>query len=162
MQPSSSTRTPPTTSRASSGSAAYMCYQAHSGSTPVRFGTLNNVEIKFLGDLEMPRSIPCKSPCGHSSSGVKHATDHLLCSDVQQIVNASGGRLYWFSVTGTNITLTGNQHNPDKGWINWHGWNWWKLAPVTKPLGGIVSRLSGNPDRARLICPSRTDRIISR
>jgi hypothetical protein len=85
--------------------------------TPIDFGILNNVEIKILGNLELPRSI----------------------SYVQSLVNASvGQRLYWFTVAGNNITVSGNQ-NPDWGFIDAYGEQWWTAAKYTYPLGGLVS-----------------------
>lgn len=104
-------------------------------STPVQFGSLKNVAIQILGTLEMPRDIPCKLPL-QDRAGARKA---LTLSDVQSIVNASGGNLHWFSVAGDNVTIEGST-DPDQGWINWHGWNWWKEAATTQPLGGLVRR----------------------
>lgn len=58
--------------------------------------------------------------------------------DVQPAVNAIGGRLYWFSLTGTNVTLSGNQDEHDWGWIDPYDVPWWEAAPVTQPPGGLV------------------------
>jgi hypothetical protein len=85
-------------------------------STPIDFGTLQNVEIKILGNLHLPQSIPY----------------------IQNLVNASAGRLYWFTVAGDNVTLSGNQ-DPDWGYIDAYGQQWWTAAKYTYPLGGLVS-----------------------
>ncbi|WRT65114.1 uncharacterized protein IL334_002056 [Kwoniella shivajii] len=91
-------------------------------STPVNFGNLSNVEIQFLGNLDLPKSIPY----------------------VQSLVNATtGGRLYWFTMQGTNITLSGNKQNSDQGWIDSYGIPWWQEAQYTQPLGGLANRPHG-------------------
>lgn len=76
---------------------------------------LSNVEIQILGNLDLPKSIPY----------------------VQAAVNASGGRLYWFTVSGNNVTLSGNQ-DEDWGWVDSYGVPWWQAAAYTQPLGGLV------------------------
>ena len=58
--------------------------------------------------------------------------------DVQNLVNQSDGRLYWFTLEGNNVTLSGNQMDPNGGIINAYGQPWWDAAPNTQPLGGIV------------------------
>jgi len=64
-------------------------------STPINFGTLNNVTISILGNLNLPSSIPY----------------------VQSLVNATAkGSLYWFTFAGVNVTLQGNQ-NPAEGFV---------------------------------------------
>ncbi|KAF8589113.1 glycoside hydrolase family 28 protein [Ramaria rubella] len=81
-------------------------------STPVKFGTLNNVEIAFEGNLQLPKGIPY----------------------VQSIVNASGGSVHWFTISGTNVTISGSQ-DPDWGWIDTYGEPWWVAAQLTDPGG---------------------------
>jgi len=64
-------------------------------STPINFGTLKNVTISILGNLDLPRSIPY----------------------VQSLVNATATQsLYWFTFAGVNVTLQGNQ-NPAEGFV---------------------------------------------
>lgn len=59
------------------------------------FGQLQNVEIAIEGNLELPKNIPY----------------------VQSVVNASGGSVRWFTASGKNVTVSGNQ-DPDWGWID--------------------------------------------
>ncbi|RSH89652.1 hypothetical protein EHS25_002203 [Saitozyma podzolica] len=89
-------------------------------STPVVMSNLSNVEIQILGNLDLPKSIPY----------------------VQAAVNASGGRLYWFTVSGNNVTLSGNQ-DEDWGWVDSYGVPWWQAAAYTQPLGGLANRPHG-------------------
>jgi hypothetical protein len=104
-------------------------------STPVNFGTLSNVEIKILGNLALPKSIPCMIlyRFGRFASWA-----HELAKDVQALVNASGGSLPWFTIAGNNVTLSGNQ-DPSWGFIDSFGYQWWEAAAHTSPLGGLVS-----------------------
>jgi hypothetical protein len=60
-----------------------------------------------------------------------------LSKDVQASVNASVGNLYWFKITGNNITLSGNQ-DPEWGFVDSFGYQWWEAAKSTLPLGGLV------------------------
>lgn len=53
--------------------------------------------------------------------------------DTQNLVNASGGRLYWFTVGGNNVTITGSE-DAKTGWINGYGEAWWKAGPYSYPL----------------------------
>ena len=64
-----------------------------------------------------------------------------LPKDVQASVNASGGNLYWFTVAGNNITLSGNQ-DPKWGFADSFGYQWWEAAKSTLPLGGLVRNRS--------------------
>jgi hypothetical protein len=61
-----------------------------------------------------------------------------LSKDVQALVNASGNNFHWFTLTGNNITLSGNQ-DPGWGFVDTFGYQWWKAAKDTLPLGGLVS-----------------------
>jgi hypothetical protein len=61
------------------------------------------VEIAIEGNLELPKNIPY----------------------VQGIVNASGGSVRWFTASGKNVTVSGNE-DPDWGWID-GGSNFFKL-----------------------------------
>lgn len=88
-------------------------------STPINFGTLHNVTISILGNLDLPRSIPY----------------------VQSLVNVTGS-LYWFTIAGTNVTLQGNQ-NPAEGFVYPHGEDWWRAAEWVTPLGGLPLRPHG-------------------
>ncbi|KAK8865572.1 hypothetical protein IAR55_000716 [Kwoniella newhampshirensis] len=102
---------------------ASIVFQEHTTyniSTPVVFSNLSHVEINILGNLDLPKSIPY----------------------VQAAVNASGGRLYWFSISGDNVTLSGNQ-DPEWGFIDPYGVPWWQAAPDTQPLGGLANRPHG-------------------
>ncbi|WWC59101.1 uncharacterized protein I303_101649 [Kwoniella dejecticola CBS 10117] len=92
-------------------------------STPVDFGTLNNVEIQINGNLQLPKSIPY----------------------VQELVNATaGGRLYWFTMQGYNITVSGNpDQSSEYGWVDSYGVPWWQEAQYTQPLGGLLNRPHG-------------------
>jgi len=88
-------------------------------STPVVFGQLQNVEIAIEGNLELPKNIPY----------------------VQSVVNASGGSVRWFTASGKNVTVSGNQ-DPDWGWIDAFGDPWWLAAQLTDP-GGLPLRPHG-------------------
>ncbi|KZT58179.1 glycoside hydrolase family 28 protein [Calocera cornea HHB12733] len=86
--------------------------------SPVTFRNLTNIEIAIRGNLALPTSIPY----------------------VQAFVNASAGqRLDWFTISGHNVTLTGNQNNPDGGYIDPFGEPWWIASQLTEP-GGLALR----------------------
>jgi polygalacturonase len=88
-------------------------------STAINFGTLQNVTVSILGNLNMPSSIPY----------------------VQSLVNVTGS-LYFFTFKGNNVTLQGNT-NPAEGFVYWHGEQWWKAAQYITPLGGLPLRPHG-------------------
>ncbi|TKA73655.1 hypothetical protein B0A55_06504 [Friedmanniomyces simplex] len=90
-------------------------------STPINFGTLSNVTISILGDLNLPASIPY----------------------VQSLVNATAKQsLHWFTIAGTDVTLQGNQ-NPAEGFVYPYGEQWWTAAQHVTPLGGLPLRPHG-------------------
>lgn len=85
-------------------------------STPINFGILNNVKITINGNLHLPTSIPY----------------------VQSLVNVTGS-LYWFTISGTDVTLQGNT-DPNWGFIYPYGQQWWEAAQYVLPLGGLPNR----------------------
>lgn len=59
---------------------------------------------------------------------------------IQDIVNASSANNYWITILGTNVTFSGNPNDPNGGIVNGFGQQWYEAAPLTQPLGGLVSR----------------------
>ncbi|KAG8991893.1 hypothetical protein FRB93_002513 [Tulasnella sp. JGI-2019a] len=80
--------------------------------TPVN-ATLNNVEIKLLGNLHLPQNI----------------------TQVQLLVNTTAAT--WFIIKGSHVSLTGTT-NVSTGWIYSYGQQWWDANPVNGT--GILNR----------------------
>ncbi|KAF5313038.1 hypothetical protein D9619_002417 [Psilocybe cf. subviscida] len=83
--------------------------------TPIKFPTLNNVEIRIEGNLSYPSDIPT----------------------VQAIVGATTFPGAWFTFSGgNNVTLRGST-NPNWGWIDGKGQAWWDAMQQTNRPHGI-------------------------
>ncbi|CUA67839.1 hypothetical protein RSOLAG22IIIB_03269 [Rhizoctonia solani] len=83
--------------------------------TPINFGSLTNSEIAFEGNATLPIDI---------------AT-----------IQAETYPKYWPKITGTNVTLRGTT-DPDWGWIDGHGQQWWDAVEQTnrpKKIGFLVT-----------------------
>ncbi|KZV74089.1 glycoside hydrolase family 28 protein [Peniophora sp. CONT] len=84
----------------------------------LQFPTLNNVEVAIEGNLTYPESIV----------------------DVQSVVASSGFPGAWIAFTGgTNVTLRGTS-DPEWGWIDAHGQQWWDAVQQTNRPHGIFFR----------------------
>ncbi|RDB24422.1 putative exopolygalacturonase C [Hypsizygus marmoreus] len=90
--------------------------------TPIKFPVLNNVEIRFEGNLTYPTDIPA----------------------IQAIVGSSSFSGAWFAFTGgNNVTLRGST-DPKWGWIDGHGQEWWNTRnQVNRPHGFAFSKING-------------------
>ncbi|KIY67535.1 glycoside hydrolase family 28 protein [Cylindrobasidium torrendii FP15055 ss-10] len=90
--------------------------------TPIVFPTFTNVEIRVEGNLSYPDDIPT----------------------VQAIVASSSFRGHWFYFSGgTNVTLRGST-DPDWGWVDGHGQQWWDTMEQTnRPHGWSFRGISG-------------------
>ncbi|KAF8650280.1 hypothetical protein AX16_005333 [Volvariella volvacea WC 439] len=87
--------------------------------TPITFPVLNNVEIHIEGNLTYPSDIPT----------------------VQAIVGSSTFPGAWFTWTGgRNVTLRGNERDPEWGWIDGHGQAWWDAMEQTNRPHGLAFR----------------------
>ncbi|KAG2116331.1 glycoside hydrolase family 28 protein [Suillus cothurnatus] len=84
--------------------------------SPVTFPHLTNVEVVISGNLTYPTSI----------------------GTVQGYVAAANYSGAWFSFTGgNNVTLRGNT-DPDWGWVDGHGQQWWDIMQQTnRPQGWL-------------------------
>jgi hypothetical protein len=84
--------------------------------SPITFPHLTNVEVVISGNLTYPTSIGAVQ--GHVAAA-----------------NYSGA---WFSFTGgNNVTLRGNT-DPDWGWVDGHGQQWWDIMQQTnRPQGWL-------------------------
>ncbi|KAF9002751.1 pectin lyase-like protein [Cyathus striatus] len=89
--------------------------------TPIKFPTLNNVEIRVEGNLTYPSDI----------------------ATVQAIVGASDFPGSWLTFTGgNNVTLRGSTDSK-WGWIDGHGQAWWDAVQQTnRPHGIAFSKIS--------------------
>ncbi|KAF9469492.1 pectin lyase-like protein [Collybia nuda] len=89
--------------------------------TPITFPVLNNVEIRFEGNLSYPTDIPA----------------------IQAIVASPGFSGSWFTFTGgNNVTMRGSL-DPNWGWIDGHGQGWWDARnQVNRPHGFAFSKIS--------------------
>ncbi|ROW07294.1 hypothetical protein VMCG_03698 [Cytospora schulzeri] len=74
---------------------------------PIKVTNLSNVVISLKGNWNLPQNI----------------------SYVQDLVDASGGTLYWFTFKGSNIQFVGTP-NITTGWIKSYGQAWWDANPV--------------------------------
>ncbi|KAF9473888.1 pectin lyase-like protein [Pholiota conissans] len=88
--------------------------------TPIKFPTLNNVEVVIEGNMTYPTDIPT----------------------IQAIVGDSSFPGSWLTFTGgTNVTLRGSL-NPKWGWIDGHGQVWWDaVQQVNRPHGIAFSKI---------------------
>ncbi|KAJ1309256.1 hypothetical protein OPQ81_004920 [Rhizoctonia solani] len=87
--------------------------------TPINFGSLANSEIAFEGNATYPTDI----------------------TTVQAEVAKPTFPKYWIKITGTNVTLRGTT-DPDWGWIDGHGQQWWDAVQQTnrpKSIGFAVT-----------------------
>ncbi|KDN49278.1 hypothetical protein RSAG8_01980, partial [Rhizoctonia solani AG-8 WAC10335] len=82
--------------------------------TPVNFGSLTNAEIAFEGNATYPADI----------------------ATVQAEVAKSTFPGHWITITGTNVTLRGTT-DPNWGWIDGHGQQWWDAVQQTNRPHGI-------------------------
>ncbi|KAG2032978.1 pectin lyase-like protein [Suillus americanus] len=84
--------------------------------SPITFPPLTNVEVVISGNLTYPTSI----------------------ETVQGYVAAANYSGAWFSFTkGNNVTLRGNT-DPDWGWVDGHGQQWWDITQQTnRPQGWL-------------------------
>ncbi|CCO30407.1 hypothetical protein BN14_04436 [Rhizoctonia solani AG-1 IB] len=82
--------------------------------TPINFGTLNNCEVAFEGNATYPTSIAA----------------------VQAEVAKSTFSGHWIKIAGTNVTLRGTT-DPNWGWIDSHGQQWWDAVQQTNRPHGI-------------------------
>ncbi|TFK42266.1 pectin lyase-like protein [Crucibulum laeve] len=89
--------------------------------TPVKFPTLNNVEIRIEGNITYPTDIPT----------------------IQAIVGSSSFSGAWFAFTGgNNVTLRGST-DPKWGWVDGHGQAWWDAQQqINRPHGWAFSKIS--------------------
>ncbi|KAF8079271.1 pectin lyase-like protein [Lyophyllum atratum] len=89
--------------------------------TPIKFPALNNVEIRFEGNLTYPTDIPA----------------------IQAIVGSSSFPGAWFGFSGgNNVTLRGST-DPNWGWIDGHGQAWWNTRnQVNRPHGFAFSKIN--------------------
>ncbi|CAK5265960.1 unnamed protein product [Mycena citricolor] len=84
--------------------------------TSVKFPKLTNVEIAIEGNLTYPTSIAA----------------------VQKVVSSSAYGGSWFTFTGgSNVTLRGST-DPNWGWIDSHGQQWWDANQQTSRPHGIA------------------------
>ncbi|EUC66233.1 glycoside hydrolase family 28 protein [Rhizoctonia solani AG-3 Rhs1AP] len=87
--------------------------------TPINFGSLTNTEIAFEGNATYPTDI----------------------ATIQAEVAKPTYPKYWLKFGGTNVTLRGTT-DPNWGWIDGHGQQWWDAIEQTnrpKGIGFIVS-----------------------
>ncbi|KAG2140164.1 pectin lyase-like protein [Suillus clintonianus] len=83
--------------------------------SPITFSSLTNVEVVISGNLSYPTSI----------------------ETVQGYVAAANYPGAWISFTGNNVTLRGNT-DPDWGWVDGHGQQWWDIGQQTnRPHGWL-------------------------
>jgi polygalacturonase len=84
--------------------------------SPITFSHLTNVEVVISGNLTYPTSI----------------------ETVQEYVAAANYSGAWFSfIGGNNVTLRGNT-DPDWGWVDGHGQQWWDIMQQTnRPQGWL-------------------------
>lgn len=89
--------------------------------SPITFPPFTNVEVVISGNLTYPTSI--KTVQGHVATA-----------------SYSGA---WFSFTGgNNVTLRGNT-DPDWGWVNGHGQQWWDIMQQTnRPSGWLFKNIT--------------------
>ncbi|KIP01758.1 glycoside hydrolase family 28 protein [Phlebiopsis gigantea 11061_1 CR5-6] len=90
--------------------------------TPIKFPTLNNVEVAIEGNLTYPADIPT----------------------VQAAVASSTYPGAWITFTGgTNVTFRGTT-DPHWGWIDGHGQAWWDAVQQNnRPHGIAFSKING-------------------
>ncbi|KAH7343202.1 pectin lyase fold/virulence factor [Rhizoctonia solani] len=82
--------------------------------TPINFGSLTNSEIAFEGNATYPTDI----------------------ATIQAEVAKPTFPRFWIKITGTNVTLRGTT-DPDWGWIDGHGQQWWDTVEQTNRPHGI-------------------------
>ncbi|CAE7198300.1 unnamed protein product [Rhizoctonia solani] len=82
--------------------------------TPINFGSLTNSEVAFEGNATYPTDI----------------------ATIQAEVAKSTYPGYWIRITGTNVTLRGTT-DPNWGWIDGHGQQWWDAVEQTNRPKGI-------------------------
>ncbi|CCL98533.1 uncharacterized protein FIBRA_00532 [Fibroporia radiculosa] len=89
--------------------------------SPITFPPLTNVEVVVGGNLSYPESI----------------------ETVQNYVAAANFSGAWISFTGgNNVTLRGNT-DPDWGWVDGHGQQWWNIMQQTnRPYGWLFGNIT--------------------
>lgn len=89
--------------------------------SPITFSHLTNVEVVISGNLTYPKSI----------------------ETVQGYVAAANYSGAWFSfIGGNNVTLRGNA-DPDWGWVDGHGQQWWDIMQQTnRPHGWLFKNVT--------------------
>lgn len=83
--------------------------------TPISANNLTDVSILVNGNLHLPQDI----------------------ETTRKLILASSATIYWFDFKGSNIRYTGSQ-DPDHGWINSYGQQWWDANPANGT--GITGR----------------------
>lgn len=89
--------------------------------SPITFSHLTNVEVVISGNLTYPKSI----------------------ETVQGYVAAANYSGAWFSfIGGNNVTLRGST-DPDWGWVDGHGQQWWDIMQQTnRPHGWLFKNVT--------------------
>ncbi|KAH7926860.1 glycoside hydrolase family 28 protein [Leucogyrophana mollusca] len=106
---------------ASDASIVFQANTTYNVWSPITFPPLTNVEVRVEGNLTYPTSI----------------------ETVQGYVGAANYSGAWIAFTGgNNVTLRGNT-DPDWGWVDGHGQQWWDLVQqVNRPYGWLFGNIT--------------------
>ncbi|KAG5638506.1 hypothetical protein H0H81_012311 [Sphagnurus paluster] len=113
--------------------------------TPIKFPVLNNVEIRFEGNLTYPTDIPAIQGALKAYTlafGLILLQLSLAHLSNDAVIQSFSG--HWFSFAGgNNVTLRGST-DPNWGWIDAHGQAWWDTRnQVNRPHGFGFSKING-------------------
>ncbi|KAF5384813.1 hypothetical protein D9615_000966 [Tricholomella constricta] len=111
--------------------------------TPITFPVLNNVEIRFEGNLSYPTDIPAiQAIVGSPSCRAFLVTGTTSSHPVSQTAELTDIARFSFK-GGNNVTLRGTT-DPNWGWIDAHGQAWWNTRnQLNRPHGFAFSKING-------------------